>query len=61
MLSDGHISRRSLTSNPRFIFNQSGKKEKRSYFELVYKAFKLLFSLESDPYIREWNDIKTGK
>lgn len=26
MLSDGHIVRRSLTSNPRFVFSQSGKK-----------------------------------
>jgi hypothetical protein len=61
MLSDGHILRRSITGNPRFIFNQSGKKEKHSYFELVYKTFKPFCILDSNPYIRKWNDIKTGK
>jgi hypothetical protein len=40
ILSNGHISRRSVTGNARFVFNQSGKKEKRSYFELIYKAFR---------------------
>jgi hypothetical protein len=39
MLSDGHIARRSLTSNARFIFSQSGKKEKRPYFDLVFDLF----------------------
>jgi LAGLIDADG DNA endonuclease family len=61
MLSDGHISRRSTTSNPRFIFNQSGKKEKRTYFELVYKTFKPFCSIDFNPYIIEWNDKKIGK
>jgi len=30
MLSDGHIQRRSLTANARFLFNQSGKIEKKN-------------------------------
>jgi hypothetical protein len=53
MLSDGHISRRSMTGNPRFIFNQSGKKEKRSYFKLIYNRFRPFCSLDLNPYIRE--------
>lgn len=35
MLSDGHISQRSPKSNARFVFAQSGKPEKREYFNLV--------------------------
>ena len=40
MLGDGHINQRSLTSNARFIFGQSGKEAKRAYFEHVYDLFK---------------------
>jgi len=61
MLSDGHISRRSITGNPRFIFNQSGKKEKHAYFELIYNIFKPFCSFNSNPYIRKWKDNITGK
>jgi len=61
MLSDGHISRRSITGNPRFIFNQSGKKEKRAYFELIYNIFKPFCSFNFNPYIRKWKDNITGK
>jgi hypothetical protein len=32
LLSDGHLQQRSLSSNVRLIFNQSGKANKRPYF-----------------------------
>jgi hypothetical protein len=52
MVSDGHIQRRSLTANARFIFNQSGKIEKRPYFELVYNLFKLYCTKNYEFYLR---------
>jgi hypothetical protein len=39
LLSDGHLSRRSVTANTRFMFAQSGKLEKREYFQLVFNLF----------------------
>ena len=61
MVSDGHIQRRSLTANARFIFNQSGKIEKRPYFELVYNLFKLYCTKNSEFYLRTWIDKKTNR
>jgi hypothetical protein len=40
LLSDGHLQQCSVSSNVRLIFNQSGKGNKRPYFELVYNIFK---------------------
>jgi hypothetical protein len=58
MLSDGHIQQRTLSSNPRFIFSQSGKMEKRPYFCLVYNLFKLYCVKDHKYYLRTWVDIK---
>jgi hypothetical protein len=52
MLSDGHVSRRTKTSNPRFHFSQSGKYQKRSYFNLVYGLFKIYCNKDYTYYIR---------
>jgi LAGLIDADG DNA endonuclease family len=52
MLSDGHISRRTKTSNPRLHFCQSGKIQKRSYFNLVYDLFKIYCNKDYNYYIR---------
>jgi hypothetical protein len=52
MLSDGHIARRSLTSNPRFVFSQSGKKEKRPYFHLIFDLFKIFCNKDYNYYIK---------
>lgn len=59
MLSDGHIARRSLTSNPRFVFSQSGKKEKRPYFLLVFDLFKIFCNKDYNYYIKTWMDKNT--
>ena len=40
LLSDGHIAQRSPTSNSRFQFTQTGKLEKREYFNEVFNLFK---------------------
>lgn len=56
LLSDGHIARRSVTSNPRFIFSQSGKMDKRPYFYLVYNLFKLYCNKNYNYYIKTWID-----
>lgn len=59
LLSDGHISRRTKTSNPRFHFHQSGKIQKRPYFYLVYESFKIFCTKDYSNYIRTWIDKKT--
>lgn len=59
MLSDGHIARRSLTSNPRFVFSQSGKKEKRPYFLLIFDLFKIFCNKDYNYYIKTWIDKNT--
>jgi len=58
MFSDGHIQRRSVSENDRFIFNQSGKLDKRSYFESVYSLFKFCCSKDYKYSIRIWLDKK---
>jgi hypothetical protein len=52
LLSDGHLQQRSLSSNVRLIFNQSGKANKRPYFELVYNIFKFCCTDNFEYYIR---------
>ena len=61
MLSNGHIQRRSILGNARFMFNQSGKINKRPYFELVYVIFKVYCTKDSKYYINSWVDKKTIK
>lgn len=61
MLSDGHISRRSLTSNARFIFSQSGKEDKRPYFYLVYNMFKKYCVKGSEYQVKTWKDKKNNR
>ena len=61
MLSDGHIQRRSLTANGRFIFYQSGKIEKRPYFELVYNLFKVYCTKNYEFHLKTWIDKNTNQ
>lgn len=60
MLSDGHIQKRSITSNGRFIFAQSGKPNKREYFNLVLEIMKPFCSANYIPYAKEWIDIRSN-
>jgi len=61
MLSDGHIQRRSVSANARFMFNQSGKVDKRPYFELVYSLFKFCCHKDYEYSIRIWLDKKSNQ
>ena len=54
MLSDGHIALRSLSINARFMFTQSGKSEKREYFDHVLSLMKPFCSDGYVPYFKEW-------
>jgi len=56
MLSDGHIALRTLSSNARFAFNQSGKPEKLEYFNLVFNLMKPFCTLNYLPYFQKWED-----
>lgn len=58
MLSDGHVQKRSITGNGRFIFAQSGKTEKREYFNLVLEIMKPFCSVNYVPYTKEWLDTR---
>lgn len=60
MLGHGHINQRSLTSNARFIFGQSGKEAKRAYFVHVYDLFKPFCSPDSKYYLKTWIDKRSG-
>ncbi|QCB16397.1 hypothetical protein (mitochondrion) [Armillaria borealis] len=60
MLSDRHIQQRSITGNGRFIFAQSGKLNKREYFNLVLEIMKPFCSVNYIPYIKEWTDNRTN-
>jgi len=60
MLSDGHIQQRSITGNGRFIFAQSGKPEKREYFNLVLKIMMPFCNANYVPYAKEWIDIRSN-
>jgi LAGLIDADG DNA endonuclease family len=61
MLSDGHLARRSITGNARFIFSQSGKENTRPYFYLVYGMFKIYCAKDSKYYAKAWKDKKTNQ
>ena len=61
MLSDGHVSRRTKTSNPRFHFCQSGIIQKRFYFYLVYDLFKIYCSKDYSYYVITWIDKKISR
>ena len=60
MLSDRHIQQRSITGNGRFIFAQSGKLNKREYFNLVLEIMKPFCSVNYIPYVKEWTDNRTN-
>lgn len=60
LLSDGHLQQRSVSSNARLIFNQSGKANKRPYFELVYNIFKFCCTNNFECYVKTWKDDKTN-
>jgi hypothetical protein len=60
MLSDGHIQKRSISGNGRFIFAQSGKPQKRNYFDLVFEIMKPFCSSNYVPYFKEWKDSRTN-
>ena len=61
MLSDGHIQQRSITANSRFIFAQSGKLEKREYFNLVLEIMRPFCSNNYIPYVKEWLRSHKGR
>lgn len=61
LLSDGHLQRRYEKGNVRFMFGQSGKLNKRPYFELVYSLFKFYCSKDSDYYERIWKDNRNNQ
>jgi len=61
LLSDDHLQRRSLSSNVRFIFCQSGKIEKRPYFDLIYFMFRFCCTNDSEYYIKRWISKKKGE
>ena len=44
-----------------FFFYQSGKKEKRPYFELVYNLFKIYCTKYSKFHLKTWIDKKTNQ
>ena len=58
MLSDGHISQRSPKSNARFVFAQSGKPEKREYFNLVLSLMLPFCTIGYVPYSKFWKDSR---
>ena len=58
MLSDGHIQQRTPTSNARFIFSQSGKIEKREYFNFILDLLLPFCTPGYVPYFKEWFDAK---
>jgi hypothetical protein len=51
MLSDGHIQKRSIFG--RFIFAQSGKPNKREYFNLVLEIMTPFCSTNYVPYAKK--------
>jgi hypothetical protein len=53
MLSDGHVSLRSKSANARFHFAQSGKVQKREYFDSVAHMMKLYCTLTMKPYTKK--------
>ena len=60
MLSDGHIALRTLNSNARFIFAQSGKSNKQEYFNLVLNLMKPFCTIDYIPYFKEWIDNRNN-
>ena len=60
MLSDAHIALRPLSINARFMFTQSGKSEKREYFDHVLSLMKPFCSDGYVPYFKKWVDGRTG-
>lgn len=59
LLSDGHIAQRSSKSgNARFTFSQSGKPEKREYFDFVLSLMLPFYSIGYRPYIKNWVDFR---
>jgi LAGLIDADG DNA endonuclease family len=60
MLGDGHIERRSTTSNSRFKYAQSGKETKIAYFNLVFSYFSVFCTANYTPVIRTNVDSRNG-
>ena len=60
LLGDGHIARRSLMSNSRLVYAQSGIKNKE-YFYHVYNLFKIFCTNEYKPYYKISKDNRTEK
>nr|YP_009486086.1 hypothetical protein [Cantharellus lutescens]AWA82210.1 hypothetical protein [Cantharellus lutescens] len=61
LLSDLHISLRSLNQNPRLFFAQSGKPEKFEFFMNVFKLLSEFCTKNLEPKTRIWKDKRTGE
>lgn len=59
MLGDGHLQRRSINGNTRFMFVQSSKEAKLEYFNHVFKLFQPFCTVNTVPYLKTWKDNKT--
>jgi len=62
LLGDGHIQRRSLNGNTRFIYGQSSlRKHHYNYFNHVFKLFHPYLSEEFKIKERSFTDKRTNK
>lgn len=57
-LGDGHIQRRSIFSNSRFMYAQSGKEAKIEYFNLVFSYFSVFCTANYSPLSRTHVDSR---
>ena len=61
LLGDGHIQRRSLKGNSRFIYGQSSLREHHlNYFNHIFDLFKPFISKDFVPKSRTFIDKKTN-
>lgn len=61
MLGDGHIQRRTPTSNSRFMYAQTGKPAKIEYFNLVFSYFSVFCTANYTPVTRTNLDSRNGE
>jgi hypothetical protein len=59
MLGDGHMEKRSLNSNTRFKFGQSGLENKREYFNHIFNLLLPFCTPGLLPYINSWFDERS--
>jgi len=59
LLGDGHIQRRSVTANSRFIFAQTVKHSE--YYHYVYDIFKPYCTIDIESYHKIWTDERSNQ